>query len=233
VHARLASVKGAVRLTSLCPPPPLAPPPPPAETLLIQSRVPGLSLSVDSPLFPQLTSFYLQYEQSVSKAYGDILQPPILSYYLFMSPLLMNPPVPILADPFLSKDNSSTILVVAFGGLSGDKAVQNFVKFLKSEAETLLSGLGLGDHLSVSLTGLSSFSMDIDDGLRHDAATMDSIVLPLALAILAAVVGSVPLMLLPLVTIPANLLGQFLIMYPVSLHLDVSPFVMILTLLPL
>lgn len=49
------------------------------------------------------------------------------------------------------------------------------------------------------------------EGIKADAARMDSSVLPLALLVMALVVHNLPLMIVPILTIPVALLAQFLV----------------------
>ena len=74
------------------------------------------------------------------------------------------------------------------------------------------------------ITGVDPFARTIISGVKDDLETMDTIVLPIALLILGSIVKSLPLMLIPVVTILTAILGQFLVMYPVALSMDVVSF---------
>jgi len=56
------------------------------------------------------------------------------------------------------------------------------------------------------------------------AGALDSVVLPMALLILASIIRSVTLMIIPILNIFITILAEFLVMYPVALSMDVVSF---------
>jgi len=84
------------------------------------------------------------------------------------------------------------------------------------------------DHVprgvKVSFTGIHFFQDDILAGAKADVKRMDTIVLPLALIILAIVLGNLPVMAIPLFTIISATLLSSIIMYPVAMLIQVTQF---------
>ena len=73
-------------------------------------------------------------------------------------------------------------------------------------------------------TGIELFQKDTLAGVETDLSKMDRIVLPLALVILAVVLGNLPLMIVPILTIVTTICSEFTIMYPVALSMQVVSF---------
>jgi RND superfamily putative drug exporter len=78
--------------------------------------------------------------------------------------------------------------------------------------------------VNVSFTGIHFFQDDILAGAKSDVKHMDSIVLPLALIILALVLGNLPIMIIPLFTIASATFLSAIVMYPVALLMQVTQF---------
>lgn len=59
---------------------------------------------------------------------------------------------------------------------------------------------------------------------EEDIARIHTYVLPLAFVLLTIAVGSLPLIIIPILAIPASILLQFLVMYPISTKLEIISF---------
>jgi len=79
-------------------------------------------------------------------------------------------------------------------------------------------------NVTVSLTGIDLFQIDTLAGVQSDLGKMDGTVLPLALIILALILGNFPLMLIPIVAILTTICAEFTIMYPIALCVQVVSF---------
>ncbi|CUI14940.1 Hypothetical protein, putative [Bodo saltans] len=77
---------------------------------------------------------------------------------------------------------------------------------------------------TVKYTGEELISEDLESGILGDLALIDAISLPLAFAALAYCLGSVRLLLVPLMTVPSTIVVAFSIMLPVSHFTTVSSF---------
>jgi hypothetical protein len=140
------------------------------------------------------------------------------SYYSFM-----NLSLPDLAEGYIQGNNKSVLADITFSNKDRDD-VMDFIEDLKDYAKDSLKEAQLKSKASVQNTGVDYFQEDILAGAEEDMATMDKMVLPLALLILACVVQNLPLMVLPLVCIFTTMLTEFLIMYPVALSMNVVSF---------
>jgi uncharacterized membrane protein YdfJ with MMPL/SSD domain len=78
--------------------------------------------------------------------------------------------------------------------------------------------------LQARVTGIDAFLVDVLHGVEHDIALVDAVAFPIALAILASVLQSCRLLLLPVVCMLLSILGSFSIMRPVAEHMDVITF---------
>jgi hypothetical protein len=102
-------------------------------------------------------------------------------------------------------------------------AVGNFIDWLiVTEIPNLIKTTA--PDLDVTVTGLAVFIRDMRLGVEHDLGSMDAITLPLALLILMYMLGSVKVMIIPLLNIGTIVLGSFLIMYPIAHYIPVASF---------
>lgn len=65
---------------------------------------------------------------------------------------------------------------------------------------------------------------DISQTTMHDMEKTELIVFPIAMLILAYIVGNLPLMILPFIAMPCTILASFSLMYGVSTIMDVISF---------
>ncbi|GMH47169.1 hypothetical protein TrVE_jg3060 [Triparma verrucosa] len=78
--------------------------------------------------------------------------------------------------------------------------------------------------LTCGSTGIELFQIDILEGVENDLSRMDTTILPLALLTLAVVLGSLPIMLIPILNILITVTLSFGFMYPVTLSMQVVSF---------
>lgn len=113
----------------------------------------------------------------------------------------------LLASSFLSADNRSSYLLLTSEKTdtkSIGRCISNLVADLKAEFPR--PGLFIG------ATGMSVFITDAMDAAKSDVEKMDAIVLPLAFLVLAAVLQSVRLLILPLMGMLTSLVAALLLM---------------------
>lgn len=78
--------------------------------------------------------------------------------------------------------------------------------------------------MTVGVFGSSTIDRDVSKSSEEDIARIHTYVLPLAFVLLTIAVGSLPLIIIPILAIPASILLQFLVMYPISTKLEIISF---------
>ena len=125
----------------------------------------------------------------------------IYDYQSYFS--LMKEGLPVeLASAFLSRNENgttaahpdSTIFILVVRGEETSKGLITFSEQVRSE----MKALGTVDGIEMTLTGLPALYDGIMASAIHDLETMDSMVLPIALTILALLVWSFRLLIVPL-----------------------------------
>jgi uncharacterized membrane protein YdfJ with MMPL/SSD domain len=97
---------------------------------------------------------------------------------------------------------------------------KNFVNWLHSRLARYQGGAAL----SLAATGQDVFAVDVAAKAISDISLHDGIVLPLAILVLGTIVKSARLMIIPICLVIVSFLCSFLIMYPVSLNMNVITF---------
>ena len=131
-----------------------------------------------------------------------------------------------LADQFVASDSGgewSTTITVTYDTKNKDK-YNHLVDWLQKTVKQLIRDASLKGQVDNGACGIVPFATAILDGVQEDLEFMDSAVLPLALLILATIIQSLTLMIIPIVNILVAILGQFLAMYPVAISMDVVSF---------
>jgi uncharacterized membrane protein YdfJ with MMPL/SSD domain len=117
---------------------------------------------------------------------------------------------------FVSNDSSATIVTLS---LNADPTHATTIHFADELSAFVQSKSWDGVQLSVS--GISAFLTLMQESVERDLALMDGIVMPLALVVLALVLRSVRLLIIPLVALVVSILVSFAIMYIVAQFIDV------------
>jgi len=143
---------------------------------------------------------------------GNVRQ--LQGYYTFAAT------APLIAQQFLSPDNSSSIFTVDTNQVNKD-ASKKFVLYLNAE----LLKSSRGGALLAMQTGMGAFAQDALHGVEVDLVTMDSIAFPLAMAVLASVIRSARLLVMPMLCIGCTVAASMgIAMYPISFAIDTISF---------
>ena len=110
-----------------------------------------------------------------------------------------------LADAYVA--GSTAIISVGYDNYN-QGAVGELVDYLEKTVRSLVKEQGSGS-VSFGLTGLSPFATAILDGVAEDLHFMDSAVLPLALLILATIIKSLTLMVIPILNIFVTIVRKY------------------------
>ena len=119
---------------------------------------------------------------------------------------------------FASKDGHMTFLRIEFATPS--EGTKN--EFLREITAYGSSNVPKG--VNVSYTGLHYFQLDMLHGIRADMEVMDFFSLPLALLVVALVLGNLPIMVIPLLTIISTIFFAGTLMYPITQLTQVTQF---------
>ncbi|MHA2255940.1 MAG: MMPL family transporter, partial [Candidatus Heimdallarchaeaceae archaeon] len=141
----------------------------------------------------------------------------ILSYYI-----LVDYGYPEIAVDLVSSENRTMLINIELDYEEHKSDVGLFIDYIREE----LSEIQIGDEeISVYLTGFIVMYREMREATEEDMTKMDIIVIPLALLVLAAVIRSIKLMIIPILSMGLSVLSSFLIMYPVALKWDIFSFV--------
>jgi len=121
-------------------------------------------------------------------------------------------------------EGTDALVSVTYDNTANEDKINGLVDFVDKTTKDLLSSHGLSGVVSYGVTGIAPFATAILDGVADDLHFMDEAVLPLAMLILSAVIGSATLMIIPICNILITILAEFLVMYPVALSMDVVSF---------
>lgn len=126
-----------------------------------------------------------------------------------------------LASEFVTADQTATMITVSYDA-NGD--VNDFIHYF----EDLVRGGGItypsdtppnvAAQYEMSITGLDLLFDDTVTGSEKDFITMDGVVLPVALIVLALYLRNLRMMVIPLASVGLTLLTSFTIMYPIALY---------------
>lgn len=135
-------------------------------------------------------------------------------YLLFADEGLTN-----IADAFIANNNSASLLIFTIVPENGDAGA--FVDWLLP----MIHSWDYGDDIRLQATGMQVFEDDVLSGISHDFSHTDSIVVWVALGVLATVLRSPRLMLIPIMAMACSVAFTFFLMWPVAKYwLDVINF---------
>eukprot|EP00937_MAST-01D_sp_MAST-1D-sp2_P007782 g7782.t1 len=135
------------------------------------------------------------------------------STYEMGSPLAAN-------TTFLPKTGRSDITYALISYNNSDaKKVTDFVDDLYDTVKSPNT-----KRFNFTLTGTAAFQHQITAGVKKSLDKMDKISLPIALVVLALVIGSWRLLLIPILNIATSFASSFMIMYGISESIDVIVF---------
>ena len=103
-------------------------------------------------------------------------------------------------------------------------ASKSFTQHLMRLARNLTAVHFPTGAVSVRLTGMLVFGVDIEASTEHDLLLMDGAAFPIALVILALVLRAFRLLVIPVLNIATGILVAFTIMLPVTAVMDVISF---------
>ena len=128
----------------------------------------------------------------------------------------------IIASGLVSQNRKTTLVLITIQGQTKEETA-TFVYFLEQQIEEY--GDNLEEKFFVGITGSRPLLMDVEEGTKGDLARMDSIVIPIAFVILALVLRSLRLMIIPILTMGISFLFSFMVMLPIALSsIDVGTF---------
>ena len=134
------------------------------------------------------------------------------SYYT-----LLDAGLEVVADELLKEDITLIIMNVDVPG--GDSMTDDgkaFVNFVDDTVHNLAQEI-FNSSMQVWLTGSLVFGRDVEIGTEHDLLIMDGAAFPVALAILALVLRSLRLLIMPVLCIVVSILTAFTLVYPIAL----------------
>jgi hypothetical protein len=123
------------------------------------------------------------------------------------------------ANKLMANDKQHTIMAITYSNADNHLATK-FAKELKLKTEDISNA----EHIRATATGSQIFQVDIIEGAGKDILNMDIISVPIGLCILCLVLRAPRLVIIPLLNIFVSLLGSYVIMYPISLGIDVISF---------
>eukprot|EP00051_Salpingoeca_urceolata_P014586 m.186049 g.186049 ORF g.186049 m.186049 type:complete len:899 (-) comp18128_c0_seq3:143-2839(-) len=163
-----------------------------------------------SPLGPDMEKFTHLLSSRLLGLDTSVKATSVTSYY---SLKLMG--LDVIANHTITE--TATIIVVTVDkGISDQTKVVTFGRQVYDITTDTASECFKQGSIYVGLTGEIMFSLDILDGVEHDLLFMDGIAFPVALAVLASVLHSPRLLIIPVVNIIVGSLVSCLIMYGVS-----------------
>jgi len=132
---------------------------------------------------------------------------------------MINTSLSIAAMGFVSETNTTTIVEISVFSMS-DTELNDFVEYAYETIDFFKP-----DKYVMLLTGSHILFEDMKNASEKDIIVMDAIVLPIALIVLAIVLKSFKLMILPIVSVGFSIATSFFLMYPVAAAMPVFSFV--------
>lgn len=112
--------------------------------------------------------------------------------------------------------------VVVRAPVTGDLS-ENFAAYLNDEIDRHMPLLGA--EYEVFLTGVPAFMKSITDAVENDLSLMDGIVLPIAFLVMAYVVQSLRLLVIPLIGIGISVMLSFSVVLALTKVMTILSFV--------
>lgn len=132
---------------------------------------------------------------------------------------MINTTLSVAAMGFVSETNTTTIVEISVNSIS-DTELNNFIDFVHNTIDFFKP-----EGYIMLLTGSHILFEDMKNASEKDIIVMDSIVLPIALIVLAIVLKSFKLMIIPIVSVGFSIATSFFLMYPVAAAMPVFSFV--------
>lgn len=161
-------------------------------------------------------SFCSQVLDSIFNSSFEHIVLSVLSYYV-----LMDAGFSQVADEFISSEERSMLLTIDLIYNEENSSISAFIEYIREEVHKI----NTSEDFNVYLTGYLVMYIDMQEATEEDLLRMDLIVIPIALLVLAIVLRSLKLMILPIASMGISTLASFLIMYPVALIWDIFSFV--------
>eukprot|EP00040_Diaphanoeca_grandis_P013426 m.67862 g.67862 ORF g.67862 m.67862 type:complete len:837 (-) comp23881_c0_seq1:68-2578(-) len=159
-----------------------------------------------------LKNLSIELNTSLTRKYGDFIWgDQVQSYYGILEqgagdPLFIEA-IEALADQFISRDKgggqnrTSTMMVVVVRADETSFASINFANNLRTWCTNWQKRTHGGNNVSIDLDGMPAMITAITESAERDLEMMDGIILPIALFILALVVGSFRLLIVPVMAL--------------------------------
>lgn len=158
-------------------------------------------------------NFCLQFrEELISSDYNHLILG-INGYYYLIETLES------AAWGYVSDSMNATIIEIEVNYLSDD-LITGLIDFIKTTVEELKPN----DYV-IALTGEEVLFLEMQESAERDILVMDAIVLPIALIVLALVLRSFRLMILPILSVGLSIAVSFFVMYPIAKLMPVFSFV--------
>ena len=170
----------------------------------------------ESVVNDETESFCSQVIDSILNSSFDHIVLSVLSYYI-----LADAGFSQVADGFISSEERSMLLTIDLLYDEENSSISAFVEYLREEVHKI----NTSEDFNVYLTGYLVMYLDMQEATEEDLLRMDLIVIPIALLVLAFVLRSLKLMILPIASMGISILASFLIMYPLALIWDIFSFV--------
>ncbi|MHA1222926.1 MAG: MMPL family transporter [Candidatus Heimdallarchaeaceae archaeon] len=166
-----------------------------------------------STLNQKIEDFSFELRDSLlSSLYSDIIIE--VNGYFYLKDI-----VPKAAYGYVSDSTNTTIIEINVNEQS-EELVLNLINYLKNLIQEIKP-----TGYTVLLTGAEVLFEDMRSSAEKDIILMDSIVLPIALIVLAFVLKSFRLMILPVLSVGFSIATSFFLMYPVAKLVPVFSFV--------
>lgn len=124
--------------------------------------------------------------------------------------------VPEIAQKFINADKSSTFVAIQYRKIeTQDEAISDIVKTMRMIVDNFAPPPGV----TAGVTGNDAIFYDVNLTIETDMVTMDSIVMPLALLVLAYAIRSWRTLILPILVIAISIFAAFACMYGVAINL--------------
>lgn len=169
-----------------------------------------------SVLGADVGNYTLELRSKICAHSGGFLKPSnFQSYYTLVEAGLEIP-----AKELVSADNTMTLIIMNID-VPGDSATstecKDFINYIDDTSHLLAQQMFVKQDVSVRLTGDLLFGRDVQEGTEHDIMLMDGIAFPIALLILAFVLRSVRLLIIPVLCIAVSILTSFSLVLPIAL----------------
>ena len=124
-----------------------------------------------------------------------------------------------LAEAYVSPSKGATIISITYSKGASKKTTDAFINYLDAKTKSLAGQLTamLPEYgCAVGVTGQDALWKAGGEETKASLAKTDMFVLPIAVLVLAAYLGSLRLMVIPLFALGASMLTGFMIMYPIA-----------------